>query len=141
MYSTVYELDSWTLWKTYVFSASGAGALLFPFAISLGCVVYALGRRRPFYLVGVDRGAKTSELRGPAAGHKAIVGLRRVRAVVSPAPERHISRRHDPTDEPAFLALGCGVTVHVGPRGERARYRLSDHGGVARFIERLRQAM
>lgn len=44
----------------------------------------------------------------------------------------------DLMDEPAFVALNSGITVHVGPACHtRARYRLSSVGQVLRFLERL----
>jgi trehalose-phosphatase len=44
----------------------------------------------------------------------------------------------DASDEPAFEALGRGITVRVGENGPtKARYRLADPSEVCRFIERL----
>jgi trehalose-phosphatase len=54
------------------------------------------------------------------------------------APGLPIYVGDDVTDEPAFAALGRGITVHVGGRRRtRARYWLADPDEVRGFIERL----
>jgi hypothetical protein len=51
VYTTVYELDSWAVWRSYVLAPVGA-AVLIPVALAAGCVLLAVIRRRPLYFVG-----------------------------------------------------------------------------------------
>jgi trehalose-phosphatase len=88
----------------------------------------------------VLQGRDTWDVLPRTVGGKGVAvraALRRVRAPVLP-----IYVGDDVTDEPAFAALGRGITVHVGARLDtRAGYRLSDPDEVRGFIERLAEVL
>jgi hypothetical protein len=53
MFTTIYDLDTWTLWREYAFGPAGGRDLLLFALIAAGCTTYALWQRRPLYLLGV----------------------------------------------------------------------------------------
>jgi hypothetical protein len=53
VYTTVYELNSETLWKSYILGASGGREIVFMLAISLVCLVAAIVRRQPMFLLPI----------------------------------------------------------------------------------------
>jgi len=82
------------------------------------------------------RGKKVWELAPRELGDKGLAVAAELAALGSAVLPVYIG--DDRMDEPAFSALNCGITVHVGHAGRtNARYRLSSVEQVRRFLEKL----